>query len=301
MQREANQPVFIYQQNQADIVYKNSQAPFNYNTNRRNKMFLIFGIIGTILMLIICGIVLAIILVGSKDKLIDYGYLYETEPDDYSYNVTECGKPFYAPIMPNTRIMNGFEANQNSFPWQVSLRYIINNKMQDHFCGGSIISDQWILTAGHCLDNLDIKYIRVVTGLHKRKEIKYKTQIYSVIEKRTNYIQSILYDKDLALLRLDRKIKMGKNAAPICLSNLSATSLNNLILATSGWGDTSGLGYINIPADRLQQVNRRIVFDSDCNFNYFHPWYSDRVLCTKSLQLSSFQSLCKKTDFLLIY
>jgi secreted trypsin-like serine protease len=42
-------------------------------------------------------------------------------------------------------ITNGFTAERGQFPWQVSI--IIDNS---YFCGGSLISDEWVLTAGHC-------------------------------------------------------------------------------------------------------------------------------------------------------
>ena len=46
-----------------------------------------------------------------------------------------------------TRIVGGQEATPHSYPFQVAL--FIG---EGYFCGGSIISDQWILTAAHCID-----------------------------------------------------------------------------------------------------------------------------------------------------
>jgi len=43
------------------------------------------------------------------------------------------------------RICNGSPAVPCQFPWQVAL--IIDNS---YFCGGSLISSQWVLTAAHC-------------------------------------------------------------------------------------------------------------------------------------------------------
>jgi secreted trypsin-like serine protease len=43
------------------------------------------------------------------------------------------------------RITNGIVAAPGQFPWQVAL--IIDNM---YFCGGSLISSKWILTAAHC-------------------------------------------------------------------------------------------------------------------------------------------------------
>lgn len=54
--------------------------------------------------------------------------------------VTAIANPFPA------RIIGGADALPGQFPYQISL--IVNNS---HICGGSIIDNQWILTAGHCV------------------------------------------------------------------------------------------------------------------------------------------------------
>jgi len=43
------------------------------------------------------------------------------------------------------RITNGYTASRGQFPWQVAL--IIDNQ---YFCGGSLISGDWVMTAAHC-------------------------------------------------------------------------------------------------------------------------------------------------------
>jgi secreted trypsin-like serine protease len=49
-----------------------------------------------------------------------------------------------------TRIIGGTYAKNDEFPWQVLLKG--SSGWQTKWsCGGSLISDQWILTAAHCL------------------------------------------------------------------------------------------------------------------------------------------------------
>ena len=46
------------------------------------------------------------------------------------------------------RIVGGRDVPHGKQPWQVSFQ-----DGREHFCGGSLIAPQWILTAAHCLDN----------------------------------------------------------------------------------------------------------------------------------------------------
>jgi secreted trypsin-like serine protease len=50
------------------------------------------------------------------------------------------------------------------FPWMVSLQ-----ERKFHYCGGTLISDQWILTAAHCVDQQKHIPVKVVVGEHSLK------------------------------------------------------------------------------------------------------------------------------------
>merc|ERR1711997_1162645 len=59
----------------------------------------------------------------------------------------ECGVP--GPMAEeHERIVGGVEASPHQFPWQVGLFF------DGYFCGGSIISEEYILTAAHCADGV---------------------------------------------------------------------------------------------------------------------------------------------------
>uniref|UniRef100_A0A8C4M6Y2 chymotrypsin n=1 Tax=Equus asinus asinus TaxID=83772 RepID=A0A8C4M6Y2_EQUAS len=57
-----------------------------------------------------------------------------------------CQVPMTHPLLTGlSRIINGEDAVTASWPWQVSLRTGF------HFCWGSLISENWVVTAAHCI------------------------------------------------------------------------------------------------------------------------------------------------------
>jgi len=60
------------------------------------------------------------------------------------YGAESCGEPAIPPST-SVRVVGGVEAVPHSWPWMVSLQ-----ADGRHFCGGSLINNQWVVTAAHC-------------------------------------------------------------------------------------------------------------------------------------------------------
>src|SRR5687768_9631232 len=101
-------------------------------------------------------------------------------------------------------IVGGREANQGSWPWQV--RLYENASDTEGFCGGTLIADDWVLTAAHCMFNADgSKKDEVVVGyghVDRTKTIKLRS---SSIHPHQDYDGS---SHDIALISLRKSISL---------------------------------------------------------------------------------------------
>ncbi|XP_057715504.1 coagulation factor VII isoform X2 [Corythoichthys intestinalis] len=147
-----------------------------------------------------------------------------------------CGRPMvhFAP-----RVVNGEICPKGHCPWQALLT---ENHQQT--CGAIILSDQWILTAAHCVWRKPNSILHVIVGEHDLEtdeKTEQKRRVSKVLIHR-GYNHSS-YDSDLAMLKLHRPIKLGLYVVPICLparnSSFSRTLAAIRQNTVSGWGRLS--------------------------------------------------------------
>lgn len=117
--------------------------------------------------------------------------------------------------------MSANASNQERTPWHVTFK-----PKSKETCRGSLISDQWVLTAAHCFHDsqMEDRHLwRVIVGdptSHRGKEFLVEKALiapgFDVHAKRSQGI-SEFYADDIALLKLAQKVKMSTHARPICL------------------------------------------------------------------------------------
>jgi secreted trypsin-like serine protease len=173
------------------------------------------------------------------------GTIYQCNPN------ASCGCSTSSTLL--TRIVGGETAAQGSWSWAVSLRYY-----GSHFCGGSVLSPLFIITAAHCIQDITTAgSVTIVVGsvtLDTSSSNKfYQTRSIVQIYKHPNYDPNT-QSNDLALLRLSSPLNMTVgNIKPICLpSGTTPQPPDNIDMIAVGWGVTSM--FSNIVSSTLQQV-----------------------------------------------
>lgn len=161
------------------------------------------------------------------------------------------------------KIVGGVPAQTSEFPFIVSLQH----SSYGHFCGGSLIKSDWVLTAAHCVDGITPSYI--VAGLYKLNDTS-KAEKFKPLKiiKHPSWNSSTM-DYDYALIQLN-----GKSSYPAI--KLNSNKLNPpLNLTVAGWGTTSEGGSIS---NTLLKVTVPLVSKDSC-LSAYPGKITDRMIC----------------------
>ncbi|XP_025986032.1 trypsin-1 [Solenopsis invicta] len=164
--------------------------------------------------------------------------------------------PFFDP-----RIIGGENAREGEIPYQVSLQ----EKYYDfHFCGGSILNDNYVITAAHCVDGKEASDIKVVAATINLRDPKSQHEVEKIIVHR-EYDPSNSYINDIALVKVKTAFKTSVTVAPVPLPKKGHDVNTNDVAVVSGWGTIRTGG----PSpDELQRVNILIADQAFCNYVY---------------------------------
>nr|XP_055153423.1 transmembrane protease serine 11D [Symphalangus syndactylus] len=172
--------------------------------------------------------------------------------------INECGAGPDLITLSEQRIIGGTEAEEGSWPWQVSLR--LNNA---HHCGGSLISNMWIITAAHCFRSNSNPREWIATFGISTTLPKLRMRVRSILI-HNNY-KSATHENDIALVRLENSVIFTKDIHSVCLPAATQNIPPGSTAYVTGWGAQEYAGH-TVPELRQGQV--RIISNDVCNAPY---------------------------------
>ncbi|XP_002742424.1 uncharacterized protein LOC100367752 [Saccoglossus kowalevskii] len=133
----------------------------------------------------------------------------------------ECGL-----IQPKGVMVGSSTSSDDVIPW---LATIYSTTLHANICGATLINNQWVITAAHCLETsgITMNTLRVYLG----NSNSYRVERIIV---HPDYNVDSPLDSDIALVKLEKQVSYAYNILPVCLPHTGEVK-QRLNVGVSGW------------------------------------------------------------------
>nr|XP_034195406.1 chymotrypsin-2-like isoform X5 [Osmia lignaria] len=159
------------------------------------------------------------------------------------------------------RIVNGEDAKEGEIPYQVSLQ---NQGSSFHFCGGSVLNENYVITAAHCVEGKTAPSIKVIAGTINLTAPKSEHNVKKIII-HEKYDKADSWKNDIALLKVDKSFVKSQQISFVPLPPKNQVVKANDKGVVSGWGRLWQGGPTTV---HLQRVNIMIADQGYCKYTY---------------------------------
>ncbi|EFA10697.1 brachyurin [Tribolium castaneum] len=198
-------------------------------------------------------------------------------PKPTKLNYRNLYKPPVGPLKhrPSPKIIGGHEATPHSIPYQAFLE--VYSGSEGWYCGGSLISQNYVLTAGHC--GVDATEAHVTLGAHKPlQDEDTQVKIVSKDVKVHEQYNAELIINDVAVIKLPKAVTFTDAVKAVALP--SKADANNTFegetARISGWGLTDG--FDNKLSEVLNYVDVKVISNAKCGEAFGD--LKDSIVCT---------------------
>jgi len=173
------------------------------------------------------------------------------------------------------RIVSGAASDYGEWPWQVSLRQW-RTATYLHKCGCALLSENWAITAAHCVENVSPDDLSLRMGEY---ELNGANEPHGHIDRKVQIVASHpkfdpkTFEYDLALLRFYEPVKFQPNVVPICVPED-----DKLLVGETAWVTGWGRLYEDGPLpSTMQEVDLPIINNTMCESMYRDAGYVEHI------------------------
>jgi len=167
-------------------------------------------------------------------------------------------------------IVGGTTASAGEFPFIVSLQ-----RSGSHFCGGTLLNANTILTAAHCAVGQTASSLSVRAGSNSRTSGGVVARVSS-IKVNPGYVAST-YNGDIAIMKLSTSIPTSSTVSYATLPASGSDPAAGTTLTVAGWGTTSSGGQ-SLPVNLLK-VDVPVISRSSCQSSYGTSAVTAQMFC----------------------
>ena len=138
------------------------------------------------------------------------------------------------------QVVGGEPVPDGSYEFVAAVRDITrgNTAREQHFCGGTLLDDDSVLTAAHCLERVNTAQLRVTLGRADLSSNDGQTRSVTAILRHPRYTNSIIsFRYDAAVLQLSAPINNIKTVTIPRARDDSFEDPNDMA-SVAGWGNT---------------------------------------------------------------
>eukprot|EP00095_Tigriopus_kingsejongensis_P003556 snap_masked-scaffold1080_size63862-processed-gene-0.8 protein:Tk03556 transcript:snap_masked-scaffold1080_size63862-processed-gene-0.8-mRNA-1 annotation:"tripsin " len=186
-----------------------------------------------------------------------------TDPDANLPDFPECGEVYTSSF----RIVGGDDTQFGGHPWQVAVikQSFLSKRIS---CGGALVSERWVITAGHCVFSTDLDKMRIRLGEWnvRAQNEPYPHEDFELEAKHVHPgYNPADFRNDIALVRLAKDVVFKEHIVPVCLPDFEQSFVGSYAKVI-GWGRTQH-GVATTPSI-LQEVRVQVISPERCQ-NWF--------------------------------